>query len=494
MILYQDSDYKRVIDGPSDPSIAPTSSYRSPFWRDYARLIHCSAFRRLQGKTQLYPGHENDYFRNRLTHSMEVAQIAKTIALKVNHEFGLDIDTDLVQFAALAHDIGHPPFGHQGEEALDERMIDFGGFEGNAQTLRVITRLEKKFKPNNIFEDTTLNDLRVGLNLTSRGIASILKYDQVIPSENLGRQEYAEKRKIEVGPVKGYNDSESDIVDYVKENVLGTYNLKTVQDQRTGEPVLEKFKTIECQIMDISDDIAYSTYDLDDTLKANFCNPFDIVFTEETIVKRICKSLSKTFDREIRPNEVKNTFYGIFREIFYEPPPEDRTKINALNIDEYLRVAFDISYRAGKNISQDGYLRNGFTSKLINRFVTGITFFPHEYLPLSTVRLADNIKMEVEALKTFNYEINILSSRLKITAYRGQEIVKKIFDILTDDEIPGYMLLPQDFKEIYLQCKSERDKRRTVCDFIAGMTDKYCIEFYGRLTSEKPASIYKPID
>lgn len=491
MSLYKDSDKKRIIDGSSS---VINEAYRSEYWKDYARLVHSSAFRRLQGKTQLYPGHENDYFRNRLTHSKEVAQIAKTIALKLNYENDLDINTDIVEFAGLAHDIGHPPFGHQGEEALDERMINFGGFEGNAQTLRVLTRLEKKYQPQEIFEKNSFNDLRVGLNLTCRSIASILKYDQVIPSEKLRREEFAKKRKIELGPVKGYNASEIDIVDFVKENVLGDYTLKTVEDKVTGETILEKFKTIECQIMDISDDIAYSTYDLDDTLKANFCNPFDIVFSEEALVKRISERLSKTFEREVKVIEVQDTLYRIFKDIFFEFTPENKEKINASNIEEYFRLAFDVSYRAGKNISQNGYLRNAFTSKLIHRFVNGVLFNRHEFLPLSSVKIVDSIKMEVEALKTFNYEVNILSSRLKITAYRGQEIVKKIFDILTDDSIHGSMLLPGDFKSVYQQCKSEKDKKRTVCDFIAGMTDKYCIEFYGRLTSENPVSIYKPID
>jgi len=121
---------------------------RSAFRRDYGRLLHSPAFRRLQGKTQLFPGHESDFFRNRLTHSLEVAQVAKGIASQINDSeptFQKDpIDTDLVEFAALAHDLGHPPFGHNGEAALDDCMKEFGGFEGNAQTLRLLAAVEKK--------------------------------------------------------------------------------------------------------------------------------------------------------------------------------------------------------------------------------------------------------------------------------------------------------------------------------------------------------------
>ena len=161
----------------------PRESYRSLWRRDYARLIHCPSFRRLQGKTQLFPGIETDFFRNRLTHSLEVAQIAKSIALKLNYNLKKReekpfIEPDVAEFAGLAHDLGHPPFGHFGEQALDEKMADFGGFEGNAQTLRILTRTEKR----ELGEiNDAGNDTRVGLNLTVRSIASVLKYDHVIP-------------------------------------------------------------------------------------------------------------------------------------------------------------------------------------------------------------------------------------------------------------------------------------------------------------------------
>ncbi|MBD3240823.1 MAG: dNTP triphosphohydrolase, partial [Chitinivibrionales bacterium] len=183
--MYAAGDTERSYPG------SPLPSYRSEFRRDYGRLVHCPAFRRLQGKTQLFPGQESDFFRNRLTHSLEVAQIAKTIAMKLNEELGENhgegcrVDYDLIEFASLAHDLGHPPFGHLGEEALDEAMMAHGGFEGNAQTLRVLARLERRHLPDN----TTLGiapdgaDRRQGLNLTYRALASVLKYDRTIPSD-----------------------------------------------------------------------------------------------------------------------------------------------------------------------------------------------------------------------------------------------------------------------------------------------------------------------
>lgn len=181
--LYGADDYKRLVEAASK-----VGDTRSPFRRDWARLIHSASFRRLQGKTQLFPSDENDYFRNRLTHSLEVAQIGSGIASGLNDREAFlkdnPIDVDLVHFAGLAHDLGHPPFGHNGEKALDRLMRDQGGFEGNAQTLRILTRLEKKETKDFPLKSPTPRlfdgheDLRTGLNLTMRSLASILKYDE----------------------------------------------------------------------------------------------------------------------------------------------------------------------------------------------------------------------------------------------------------------------------------------------------------------------------
>jgi len=143
---------------------------------------------------QVFPGHELDFFRNRLTHSLEVGQIAKSIAIKLNNteeflkEEEMAIDIDLVELAAWAHDLGHPPFGHTGEAALDACMKLNGGFEGNAQTLRILSKLEKRMWTVDEWKleyegfDNSERDRRAGLNLTFRTLASILKYDNEIPT------------------------------------------------------------------------------------------------------------------------------------------------------------------------------------------------------------------------------------------------------------------------------------------------------------------------
>jgi len=192
------------------------------------------------------------------------------------------LDIDLVQFAAAAHDLGHPPFGHNGERALDDMMKKFGGFEGNAQTLRILTRIEKRLK----FTGEQLDGAgefarkhadahgRLGLNLTMRALASVLKYDAEIPPvrENSDALE------------KGYYSSEAAIVRSIKNSVAPNW------------PGEKKFKTIECQIMDVADDIAYSTYDLEDTLKGGFLSPTQIireVSTNPKMVEDIAKKAHK---------------------------------------------------------------------------------------------------------------------------------------------------------------------------------------------------------
>lgn len=215
-LLYRPSDFQRALAASEGFSDDHAPAWRSPFRRDYARLIHSAAFRRLQGKTQLFAGLESDFFRNRLTHSLEVAQIAKSITLKLNADRfeKSPLDLDLVELAGLAHDLGHPPFGHTGEDVLDELMRKEGGFEGNAQTLRILCRLEKKLVDHEqqlghrgpIWYDERGRDAAVGLNLCSRSLAAVLKYDQRIPRRRASKAEL----------VKGYYSTEKAVVDVAR--------------------------------------------------------------------------------------------------------------------------------------------------------------------------------------------------------------------------------------------------------------------------------------
>ena len=464
--------------------------YRTNFRKDYARLVHSPSLRRLTGKTQLYPGKESDFFRNRLSHSLEVAQIAKSIAIKLNSTerfpdgSNLDLDTDLIEFAALAHDTGHPPFGHQGEEALDQCMLEHGGFEGNAQTLRILAKLEKKFladpdqAPKGI--DTGGKDIRTGLNLTYRALASVLKYDQVIPSrpKRLGADELYEKDRHLLKPFKGYYSTEKDIVDRIKYHVLQGKEL----------PSQTKFKTIECSIMDLADDIAYSTYDLEDGLKGGFFQLLDMILSNPKVLERVSKQVTERLGKEITTDEIRDIFVEIFDRWLFPSDNKIDKKNSAAEAFSFLKNTYQVS----KTLARDGFSRTALTSFLVGKFIRGVRLnINPDFSALSSVGFEDNIKTIVEVLKIYNYEATIISPRLRIAEYRGKDIVTTIFETLNSRDGKGVQLLPKDFQELYYTINAA-EKPRIVCDYIAGMTDRFCVEFYGRLKSENPETIFKP--
>lgn len=462
--LYTDGDRARIV--PEDALPQHGSPYRSDFRRDYARLVHSPALRRLQGKTQLFPGLESDFFRNRLTHCLEVAQVAKSIALRLNTTVpelaDHPIDVDIVEFAGLAHDLGHPPFGHNGEKALDRLMSGFGGFEGNAQTLRILTRLEKKrlrkdapLDASSSFGiDASGKDYRVGLNLTARSIAAVLKYDNPI----------AVVRDKDSGIAKGFYRSDEEVVSFAKKHVLVDCSSATL-------------KTIECQIMDLADDIAYSTYDLEDTFKAGFLNPLDLLSLPPEVLDKVAESVSKQV-KGFTANNVLEELVGIFGSL------QSEAQTGLASAVEF--------YQSARETATSGYLRTELTAELVGEFVEGVEFeYNSKCPPLSRAWLRQPTLRRVETLKHLTYEATILSSRLKVAEYRGSEIVETIFDALSSKG--GDALLPDDFRTCFRRSSGAEARTRVVCDFIAGMTDAYAIEFYARLRSENARTIFKPL-
>jgi dGTPase len=195
----------------------PGCPMRTPYQRDRDRIVHATAFRRLTYKTQVFVFHEGDHYRTRLTHSLEVAQIARAIARM------LALDEDLAEALALAHDLGHPPFGHAGERALARAMAPYGGFDHNAQSLRVVTRLERKYAG---FD---------GLNLTLETLEGLVKHN---------------------GPLRA---------GHAGDNILRT---AVERAGLAGRLRLEQFAPAEAQAAAIADDVAYNSHDLDDGLRA----------------------------------------------------------------------------------------------------------------------------------------------------------------------------------------------------------------------------------
>ncbi|MDC7675498.1 dGTP triphosphohydrolase [Asticcacaulis machinosus] len=455
--LYAQSDRSRELEEPV------TERWRSDTRRDYARVIHSPAFRRLQGKTQLFPGHESDFFRNRLTHSLEVAQIAESIAYMLNeqHDYFKDnpIDTTLCALAGLVHDLGHPPFGHNGEHALDDKMRAYGGFEGNAQTFRILSRLEKKKRSLN---GDDIDD-RLGLNLTYRSLASILKYDREIPNI----------REESDGLVKGYYSDDAELVSRVKLSVAPDF-------KESGG-----FKTIECAIMDLADDIAYSTYDLEDSLKAGFLTPASILSSDQRLLERVAEKVGRSIETSVDSQDVLDVFFEIFQDIATGGAQDSSPELAVFNIVK--------GFEQSRGISENGYLRTELTSQLVGEFISGVRLKFNDNFPnLSKVYLEKGVRRKVETLKNYTFEATIFSTRLKVAEYRGYEVVSRIFEALAGPK--GYLLMPDDVRGLWLQFEANASARmRVVCDFVAGMTDRYALEFYARLHSDNPQSIFKPI-
>src|SRR5438093_367987 len=209
----------------------PEAPPRTPFERDRDRIIHSSAFRRLKHKTQVFVYHEGDHYRTRLTHSIEVAQIARSIAR------ALRLDEDLTEALALGHDLGHTPFGHAGERELDRLMKDHGGFDHNAQSLRIVTRLERRYAA---FD---------GLNLTWETLEGLVKHNgPLIDGEGHALGHYRE------------SGLPAAIIDYAEAHDL----------------MLASFASAEAQAAAIADDIAYNAHDIDDGLRAGLFDVIDL--------------------------------------------------------------------------------------------------------------------------------------------------------------------------------------------------------------------------
>ncbi len=493
--LYQSGDKARELE-----ELAP-EPYRSEWRRDFARLVHSPAFRRLQGKTQLFPG-ENDFFRNRLTHSLEVAQVAKSIAIRLNsltpeladQTGDFQVSTDLVEFAALAHDLGHPPFGHNGEAALDECMASYGGFEGNAQTLRIISKIEKKKTKNFPDEFSCGRDIRCGLNVTYRSLASILKYDKQIGDKT-----------PDEGVTKGYYSTESDLVHRMKQAIVG----KTIDDKAI------RLKTIECQIMDLADDIAYSTYDLEDALKAGFMSLLEfcnIAEQEELLTSIAIKVWASMNDREDRAT-IDSIAPEVIKVIYKEKdavvdiilsmvagilPDWDNIGLPELprgKAGEQAKLFFALStaYRSARESQQNGYFRTNLTSDLVGEAIDATSLDYNSEMPFfSKLKIEDSARRKIEVLKHVTYAVQISAPRLKTVEYRGKEIVREIFTRLDADR--RHQLLPHDWKE---RCDAvidnERERKRNICDFVAGMTDRYALEFYDKLKSTNGTNIFKEL-
>ena len=260
-----------------------TSAYRSEYQRDRDRVIHCSSFRRLKHKTQVFVYHEGDHFRTRLTHSLEVSQISRSIARYMG------LNEDLCEALSLAHDLGHTPFGHAGEDVLSECMSSYGGFDHNIQSLRILLLLE------NIYEKFP------GLNLSTNTVDGLLKHN---------------------GPI-------------VDENKV----LSLLPDIKNYKINFQTFGSLEAQISSLSDDIAYNNHDIDDGLRANFFTIDDL--KEIPILKDI---ILETYDK----NSTKNNYKLVRRLIDYMVTDLINNSIEQINLNNISSI--EKVHKASKEI------------------------------------------------------------------------------------------------------------------------------------------------
>ena len=273
------------------------SKYRTPFQRDRDRIIHSASFRRLKHKTQVFVNTEGDHYRTRITHSMEVAQIARSIARYLN------LNEDLAETLSLAHDLGHTPFGHAGEDSLDECMQDHGGFDHNLQTLRIIMFLENKYLKFN------------GLNLSIETLEGLLKHN---------------------GPVENLN-----LVD----DLIGIKNFKGMINFNT-------YPSIEAQISAISDDIAYNNHDIQDGINANLFK------LEELVEIDFFKDIYKKYKKKINKQNYKVATYQIIRDSI-----DQMIKDLINNTKNNLRLN---NIKKFKDINKTSFLMVNFSDKIKN--------------------------------------------------------------------------------------------------------------------------------
>ena len=400
-----------------EPGRAATDR-RSEFEHDRARIIHSAAFRRLQGKTQVFGIYEGDFFRTRLTHSLEVAQIAKGIAL------ALGADPDLVEAVCLAHDLGHPPFGHNGERTLHALMRAHGGFEGNAQTLRILTYLEQKHAD------------YAGLNLTYQTLDGVLKYKTCIDSTAIANAPQS--------PVKGFYTWDRQLVETI------------VQQTGSGQQ-----RSVECQILDVADDIAYSVHDLEDSLKAGLLTQADL--------RRLPPA------RVVRDVNAQLTVWG-------RTVNEGTVHMELAQIADRLEQLEQRSLRAGRKM---------LTRDLIHEFVSPVAHQSHGDHEHIDTDFSNRVR--IEALKAFESYKVINNPRVTTLSHKGKEVLRRLFAVL-DQGQESIGLFPEDHGEHYekaLLNGDETARKRVICDFLAGMTDSYALRFYSRLFVPGEGSFYE---
>jgi len=415
--------------------------HRTPFQRDRARILHSAAFRRLQSKTQVMGSGQSDFYRTRLTHSLEAAQIGSGITAQLRSKFQkqcnglLPNDDTLIESICLAHDIGHPPFGHGGEVALNYMMRNFGGFEGNGQTLRIVARLEPFSKD-------------FGMNLTRRTLLGLIKYPQTLntlsnsPNAEIPKT-FRQLKAADWHPPKGIYSDDLDILDWVLMPLL-LKDRELFQQYITHNNKHHKthYKSFDCSIMELADDIAYGIHDLEDAIVTGVVSQRDF---EQHVIKRLVET-----DDQWLIEYSEDLAQKLFGEHHYQQKEAIGGLVNYL-ITEIILV--DLNEALDINFSEP-LLR--FNAKLP-----------------ATAALVLNI------FKEFVYQFVIKQTSIQQLEYRGQQIVMELFEALASDPL---RLLPNSTARRWQFAKdNKQNHQRVIADYVAGMTDDYATKLYQTL-------------
>lgn len=414
-----DSMSERVHAGVDKPR---EGDWRTQYSRDRARIIHGAAFRRLQGKTQVMGSGEGDFHRTRLTHTMEVAQIALGIFQGFSKGKIASVPEGLKKYllnarpvisaACYAHDLGHPPFGHGGERALHQKMKDCGGFEGNAQTVRILTRLEK-------YHDGK------GINPTRRVLLSVLKYP-------VDFSDYPTANQCGDSPPKCYYHSERRVIDWAL-SAFSKRELNAFTSLASEGKVKPQHMTFDASVMECGDDIAYCTHDLEDIIARELVDKDELLGRVSGLFGT---SKKKTCDGQtIKFNDFEKMF-------------------------------------------NSSYDRKQMIGKLANMLITTVEMREYKEFdhPLLRYRLQTNRKLAnfIQFLKKdLTFKLVVGQPSVQMLERKGKRLIAKLFD--------EYMTAPEALIPGWENFQPEESTKRRVCDHIAGMTDAYAEKIYHRM-------------
>jgi len=428
--------------------------HRDPFQRDRARVLHSAAFRRLQAKTQVMGSGQSDFYRTRLTHSLEAAQIGSGITshLRFNYptlcQVLIPASDCLIETICLAHDIGHPPFGHGGEVALHYMMRDHGGFEGNGQTFRIVARLEP-FSEHH------------GMNLSRRTLLGLLKYPQVLeqlnkPIRTGAIDNFRQLKASEWHPPKGLYSDDSEIIDWVLSSLSAT-DRKLFQQIETIENNHNKtrFKSLDCSIMELADDIAYGIHDLEDAIVTGIVNQHDF---EAHVINKLTLLEDQWLEQYTKTLTTK---------LFSEQHHIQKEAIGGLV--NYLITAIELTD--------------------LNELNEEVNF--EEILLRYNATLPQVTMQVLQIFKDFVFNFVIKQTSIQQLEYRGQQIVMELFEALSSDPL---RLLPSNSAKRWQHAVDNgKNYHRVIADYVAGMTDEYASRLHQTLFVARAASSYQLI-